>query len=67
MGVTFQPTAYYLDRAIYTFGSALEAELERAGQSSGRNKNSEQQIAMARSMVLARWLGTQRYADPKKR
>jgi hypothetical protein len=68
MGVTDQPTAYYLDRAIYTFGSALEADLEKAGSSGGgKHKRSEQQIAMAKQMVLNRWLGTQKFAEPAKR
>jgi hypothetical protein len=67
MGVTSQPTAFYLDRAIYTFGTALEAELEKAGQRTGKGKNSEQQIAMAKQLVLGRWLKSQRFADPGKR
>lgn len=65
--MTEQPTAYYLDRAVYTFGSALEAELERTGQTRGKSKMTESQIAMAKQQVLARWLGTQKFADPAKR
>lgn len=68
MGVTDQPTAYYLDRAVFTFGSALEAELEKAGQQGkGRNKKSESQIAMAKSRILAKWIGMQGFAEPTKR
>lgn len=68
LGVTSQPTAFYFDRAIYTFGTALEAEMEKAGASGGgKNKKSDQQIAMAKQMVLNRWLGTQKFADPAKR
>lgn len=67
MGVTDQPTAFYLDRAIYTFGMALEEELEQASQSRGRARKTETQIAMARQQILARWLGTQRFADPASR
>lgn len=57
--------AFYFDRAIYTFGSALEAAIEKAG--SGRGKRSESQIAMARQQVQARWLGAQKFADPVPR
>lgn len=67
MGIEEQPLAYYFDRAIFTFGRALEAELERVGQSKGRHKKTASQIAMARQQVLARWLGTQRFADPTAR
>lgn len=60
-------TAFYFDRAIYTFGSALEADLERASQSGkGKNRKSDSQIAMARQQVMSRWLGTQRFADPAR-
>lgn len=57
--------AFYLDRAVFLFGSALEAELERAEYSGGgKRKKSQSQINMAKQQVLARWLGTQRFADP---
>lgn len=61
--------AFYFDRAVYTFGSALEAELEQAGQSRGKSKKTETQIAMGRQQVLTRWLGTGagKFADPAKR
>lgn len=65
--MTEQPTAYYLDRAVYTFGSALEADLEKAGQQRGKSKRSDSQIAMAKQQVLARWLGNQKFAEPAKR
>jgi hypothetical protein len=65
--VTDQPRAFYLDRAVFTFGTALEAELEKAGQTKGKTKRTDAQIAMARNRVLATWLGTQRFADPARR
>lgn len=64
LGITEQPTAYYLDRAVFVFGRSLEAALEEAGQSRGKQKKTQSQIAMARARVLATWLGTQRFADP---
>jgi len=67
MGVTDQPTAFYFNRAVFTFGQALEAELEKAGASRGKSKKTDSQIAMARQMVMNRWLGTQKFADPAKR
>jgi hypothetical protein len=68
MGVTDQPAAFYLDRAVFTFGSALEAELDQVSQTKGKKKQSEGQIALARQQVMARWLGTKRrFADPVKR
>jgi hypothetical protein len=67
LGVTEQPAAFYFDRAVFTFGSALESELEKAGQSKGKSKKTDSQIAMARQQIMARWLGTQRFADPAKR
>lgn len=60
-------TAYYFDRAVYTFGKALEAELDRVSQSTGKGKQkkSQTQINMARSQVMNRWLGpAPRYRDP---
>lgn len=59
--------AFYFDRAIYAFGMALEADLEKAGQSRGKTKKSESQIAMAKQQTLTKWLGTQKFADPTKR
>jgi len=59
--------AFYFDRAVFTFGSALEAELEKAGHSRGKSKKSDAQIAMARQQVMAKWLGTKRFADPVPR
>lgn len=54
--------AYYLDRAVMAFGSRLELELEKSEQ----GKKSDTQRAMARGMVLNRWLGVTAFADPRK-
>jgi hypothetical protein len=70
MHIGDEVTAYYLDRAVYTFGTALDNELERAGQSKGGAKGkgkSQAAIQMAKQMVLNRWLGAgeqQKFADP---
>lgn len=64
-GTAGEPTAFYFDRAVYTFGSALQAQLDQAGQTRGKKKKTDQQIAMAKQRVMARWLGTeQKFADP---
>jgi len=50
---------------VFTFGGALEAALEKASEGGrGKTKKTSTQIAMARQQVMARWLGTQRFADP---
>lgn len=67
LGLTDQPMAYYFDRAVFTFGRALEAELEQAAESRGKTKKTASQVAMARQTVMARWLKLQRFADPVPR
>lgn len=65
LGIESQPQAFYFNRAVFTFGTALEAELERAGQTRGKKKKNEQQIAMARQRVMTRWgIVEQKFADP---
>lgn len=69
MGIEEQPLAYYFNRAVFTFGKALEGELDRVSQQTGKGKQrkSQQQINMARTQVLRRWLGggeAQRFRDP---
>lgn len=67
MHIEDEVTAYYLDRAVFTFGTALEAELDKAGQTKGKQKKSQTQVQMAKQMVLNRWLsdpGEQKFADP---
>lgn len=62
MGIDEQPAAFFLDRAVVTFGTRLELELEKAEQ----GKKSEVQKTMARTMVLNRWLGVSAFASPGK-
>src|SRR6478752_79953 len=67
MGITAQPLAFYLDRAVFTFGTALDAELDKAGETKGKSKKSAAQVQMAKQLVLNRWLDAtdqQRFADP---
>lgn len=53
--------AWSFDRAVYLFGSQLEAELETAGQEA----KSKAQARSARQRVLSRWLGVeQKFRDP---
>lgn len=64
LDITEQPTAYFLDRAVQAFGTALETELEKAGQ----GKKSKGQVAMAQRMILNRWLRTPgQFAEPTKK
>ena len=67
LGLTDQPTAYYFDRAVFTFGQALENELEKAGESRGKTKKTASQVAMARQNVLSKWLKMERFADPSRK
>ena len=62
MGVDEQPMAFFLDRAVITFGTRLENDLAKAEQ----GKKSEVQKSMARNMVMNRWLGISAFADPGK-
>lgn len=59
-GITEQPAAFYFDRAIGTFGVFLENKLAEAE----KGKKSENRKAMARNMVLMRYLGTGAFAQP---
>lgn len=54
-------TAYSFDRAVYLFGSQLEAELKTAA----KDAKSDIQANGRRQRVLAKWLGTQaKFKDP---
>jgi len=53
--------AYSFDKAVYMFGSNLDAELKKAGQGA----RSDAQANGRRQRVLARWLGGKaQYKDP---
>jgi hypothetical protein len=60
LGIEQQPTAFYFDRAIYTFCQRLENEMDKAGEG-----KSDRRRAMVRAMVMNRWLGAQTFASPK--
>lgn len=64
-GTQGEPTAFYFDRAVFTFGSALEDALEKASADRGKKKKSAAQVSKARQRVMSQWLGVeQKYADP---
>lgn len=67
VGIESDLWAYYFDRAVFTFGRAIETELDKAGRSSGKKKKTDAQIEMARNSIMAKWLGLRRFADPTKR
>lgn len=59
-GITEQPAAFYFDRAVATFGARLENDLAEA-----ENKaKSDTRKAMAKQLVMNRWLGTNNFARP---
>lgn len=56
--------AYCLDQAVWTFGTFLTSELEKAGQ--GKKPKGQARAEGARKRVLAKYLDDQpkRFADP---
>lgn len=59
-------TAFYVDRALYRFGTAIDAEMEKAAEKG----KTDQSRAMKQQMVLNRWLraeGGGRFKDPAAR
>lgn len=65
MGITEQPLAYFLDRAVYTFGARVEHELDAAE----KGKKGQGHKDMARKMVFNRWVGGEDsgFASPTRR
>lgn len=60
-GVRDEVAAYSFDKAVYMFGSNLDAELKKAGQ----DAKSDSQANGRRQRVLAKWLGGKaQYKDP---
>lgn len=56
--------AFYFDRAVWTFGSTLEADLEAAVEGVKKEKAAKAK----QQMVLATWLGGKgMYRDPARR
>lgn len=60
-GIRDEVTAYSFDKAVYMFGSNLDAELKKAG----KDAKSDAQANGRRQRVLAKWLGgKQQFKDP---
>lgn len=54
-------TAWSFDRAVYLFGSSLDAELKKAVQGA----KSDSQANGRRARVMAKWMGeAQKFKDP---
>jgi hypothetical protein len=51
LGVHDELAAFYLDRAVATFGSLVENEMHSAGEG-----KKEKQAEMARNLVLVKWI-----------
>lgn len=51
--------AYYFDRAVFTWGTRVEQEIEAA-----QSAKTEQGKAMKLAIVQSRWLGVNRFASP---
>lgn len=62
---------YYFDRAVWAFGSAVQAELDQVEEaaSRGKSKTSPKTIQARKQMVLNKWIPAPestkgRYKDP---
>lgn len=66
-GIGHPVQQFYFDRAVWVFGTSLEADLEKAGQNAKKPKAQEQ----ARLRILQKWLGTEivgfRQPEPTRR
>lgn len=61
LSIAYELDAYFLDRAITTFGMSVEADLDKASTDAKNSKKA----AQARARVLDKWLETEtRYRDP---
>jgi hypothetical protein len=58
-GIEHPVQKLFFDRAVWVFGSTLEADLEESGKSRGKKPKSEKQTNAARMKVLALWLGAE--------
>lgn len=52
-GIDHPVQSFFFDRAVYLFGTTLEADLEKAGEKAKKPKQAEQ----ARMRMLQKWLG----------
>lgn len=59
--------AFYLDKAVFTFGTAFDADIEEHGKSKGKKPNPKQD-ALRRQQRLQKWLTDEdtprRFRDP---
>ncbi len=61
-GINEQPAAFYFNRAVATFGAALENAMAEAEN----RAKSDRQKEMAKAMVMKRWLREgNKFASPK--
>lgn len=60
-GIQHPVQELFFDRAVWLFGTSLEAELEQVTNQSSKSKKpkSQKQIEQARLKVLNKWLGSQ--------
>ena len=68
LGIRCEVTAFYWDRTVYRFGTALEAALDKATE----GKDSQMKIEQARSKVFREWIGDgavgpKQFRDPARR
>lgn len=71
LGMENKLEAYYLDKAVYHFGTAFDADIEEASKSTGKTPDKPDMTKMKRERRVAKWLddGTgptpqQRFRDP---
>lgn len=67
LNVSHSVEAFYLDRAVYTFGSHMEADLEEATKSTGKKADKPEVTKMKRERRLALWMQSSdgpKFRDP---
>lgn len=62
-GVNHPVQAFYFDRAVWVFGTTMEADMDKAGQKAKKPKQQE----AARLRVMHKWLGSDAvsFAQPR--
>lgn len=66
MDIDHPVTAFYFDRAVRTFCTRVENELETAKQGRGKS-NSPARQRMRQAMILKKYLGIEQFASPGRR
>lgn len=70
LGITHKTKAYYLDKAVYLFGTTFDADLEEYTKPRGKKPDSAQQTKAKRERRIAAWLAddstpqTKRFREP---